>query len=650
MPEKTPDFVSFVSNPSEIKVQAASEGAGGKSLPRFSMVAYTGGPLLLDGWSYPVVVDLAGLAIPSQKRPIRAGHDSQQGVGHTTEIAIVEGRLLASGVISRGTDAAKEVVYSATNDFPWKASIGAAVKEREFLQEGQQSNVNGRAVSGPAYIVRKSILGEISFVDLGADDQTSVTVTAQQLEREIQSMSTETKDTTTEPTTNNATAKAAGPTPNLTTDTVADIRAAAAAETQRIAAVRKACSGQPDIEAKAIAEGWTADRAELEVLRASRPASPAAHVMASGTNAQVLECAIRMNSSEQASQIEAAYDDKTLDLASRYRRMGIRGAIEAACAIDGRAAPQAWASESDVVQAAFSTATLPGILGNTMNKSLLAAYRAATSMARRIAKKLTANDFKTHTGYRVTGDAVMKPVGAAGELAHGTLGESSYSYSVGTVGRTFGITRQMLINDDLGALMAIPQMLGRGAALAIEKAFWTLVLANTGGFFASGNKNYISGAATVLGLDSLGQAVQKFRDQTDENGDPIAVEPKFLVVPTALEMTAVEIYKSTNIVLTGSTDKKSGATNIYAGSYEPVVSSYLGNSSYTGYSATAWYLFGDPNDIAAFGIAFLNGNESPTIEEVQQAPDVLGRGWRGYLDFGVCQLDPRGAVKSKGAS
>ena len=79
-------------------------------LPRFSMVAYTGGPMRIAGWRYPVVVDLAGLAIPSQNRPIRFGHDMQSGVGHTDAIRIEDGQLLAAGVVSRDTPAAKEIV------------------------------------------------------------------------------------------------------------------------------------------------------------------------------------------------------------------------------------------------------------------------------------------------------------------------------------------------------------------------------------------------------------------------------------------------------------------------------------------------------------------------------------------------------------
>ena len=88
----------------------------------------------IAGWRYPVIVDLAGLAIPSQNRPIRFGHDMQSGVGHTDAIQIEDGRLVATGVVSRDTAAAREIVASARNGFPWQASIGAAVEEFEFVK------------------------------------------------------------------------------------------------------------------------------------------------------------------------------------------------------------------------------------------------------------------------------------------------------------------------------------------------------------------------------------------------------------------------------------------------------------------------------------------------------------------------------------
>ena len=76
-----------------IDLDAAAAGEGGPALPRFRMVAYTGGPMRVAGWRYPVVVDLAGLAIPSQSRPIRFGHDPLSGVGHTDAIRVEQGQL-----------------------------------------------------------------------------------------------------------------------------------------------------------------------------------------------------------------------------------------------------------------------------------------------------------------------------------------------------------------------------------------------------------------------------------------------------------------------------------------------------------------------------------------------------------------------------
>jgi hypothetical protein len=61
-------------------------------------------------------------------------------------------------------------------------------------------------------------------------------------------------------------------------------------------------------------------------------------------------------------------------------------------------------------------------------------------------------------------------------------------------------------------------------------------------------------------------------------------------------------------------------------------------------------LFGDPGDVAAFGIAYLNGMESPTIEQEQADFNLLGIQFRGYQDFGVCQVDKCGGVMSKGTT
>ena len=47
-------------------------------------------------------------------------------------------------------------------------------------------------------------------------------------------------------------------------------------------------------------------------------------------------------------------------------------------------------------------------------------------------------------------------------------------------------------------------------------------------------------------------------------------------------------------------------------------------------------------------VAFLNGQEAPTIETAEADFSVLGVQMRGYHDFGAALQDARGGVKSKG--
>ena len=177
MNAKLPDELAMCG---PLTVQAA-EGEG--NLPQFRMVAYTGGLMRIAGFPHQVVVDLAGLDIPSQNLPIRLDHERRQGVGHTHRVVVEEGKLVAEGLISRDTSWARDVAKSAVNGFPWQASIGAAVVDAEFIPNGQNITVNGRTFSGPLHVVRKAILKEISFVDSGADPATSARIAAQNVEQ-----------------------------------------------------------------------------------------------------------------------------------------------------------------------------------------------------------------------------------------------------------------------------------------------------------------------------------------------------------------------------------------------------------------------------------------------------------------------------------
>lgn len=687
-PPDSPDAIradgvlSLLSEPGAIQIEAAVDGTeadGRPRLPRFSMVAYTGGLMRIAGWRHPVVVDLGGLEIPSQSRPIRFGHDAASGVGHTNSIRVEEGRLLAAGVVSRDTGAAREIVVSAANGFPWQASIGAAVEEFEFIKAQQKAIVNGREFTGPVNVIRKALLGEISFVDLGADGQTSASVlaAANALTQESNGMD-ENEVTNTEgregtPATAaggaSATANAAGNSTaagavTTTADqannahvaaTIAEqVRAQALVEAQRIIRIREICaSSHPQIEARAIQEGWDADRCALEVLRASRPKAPARNFRDASLNSTILEAACFLTAGLQ--NPEQQYDEQTLDAASERFRGGIglqELLLEAAWAngYTGRnfrnsRAVLRFAFQPELA-AGFSTIDVGGILSNVANKFLLEGFFSVERTWRNICATRNVSDFKTVTSYRLIGKDQYEQVQPGGELKQGSLGEESFTNKADTYGLMLSIDRRDIINDDLGAITTVPRKLGRGSGLKINDVFWNIFL-NNSGFFKTANSNYLTGTDTVLSIDGLTKAEVAFMDQVDADGKPIGIMPAIMLVPTALSAIGSQLYKSMELRDTTSSTKYPIA-NPHQGKFRVEVSRYLSNSHYTGYSSKAWYLLAEAGDLPVIEVAFLNGQESPTIETADADFSVLGIQMRGYHDFGVALQDPRGGVKAKG--
>ena len=474
--------------------------------------------------------------------------------------------------------------------------------------------VNGREFAGPVNVIRRATLGEISFVDLGADGRTSASVAAgaPDFSEEISTMdeitNNQTEDTSAqvaEPV--QATVQAAAVVkegesqPDKTT---AEIRAAALAETNRIAAVRKICAGKyPQIEADAIRDGWDSIRTELAVLRESRPKAPAIHAHDNNTvNGSLLEAACMVTA--KLDGVENLFDEPTLEAAHKRFHGGItlqELLLEAAWAngYTGRnfREPRSvlrFAFHPEL-EAGFSTVDIGGILSNVANKFLLEGFFSVERTWRNICAVRNVSDFKTVTSYRLIGKDQYEQVQPGGELKHGTLGNETYTNKADTYGLMLSIDRRDVINDDLGAITTVPRKLGRGSGLKINDVFWETFLKNST-FFKADNNNYITGAATALGIDGLTAAEVAFMDQTDSDGKPIGVMPAILLAPTALSAMGTQLFKSLEIRDTTASTKYPIA-NPHQGKFRAEVSRYLSNSHYTGYSAKAWYLLADPNDL-----------------------------------------------------
>lgn len=656
--------------------------------PTFSILAYSGGPINV-GFGRPVVIDVSGVRA-NQATPILLDHDSTRIVGQSTSVQIMDGQIRLEGRVMGEEDASKRVASLARDGFQWQASVGMSVSRYESIGADQSIKVNGREFSGPLLVARAARLGEVSFVAVGADENASARVAASAAEGNHMNFEQWLKAKNLDGLTLTDSARASlkamydaeiaaadpgdendgkGKAPKKVTaanppaneaDPVAAIRASAVAETNRITKITELFGDKHvAIKAKCIADGTSFEAAENQFLKAENEAIKAARPTvttggSSGGRLADMSPAIEASLCRQLGlrDVEKVFKPEVLEASDKVRRIGLQEVLIRAAAENGWQPDGHRVNDGNirqVLKAAFSYASISNILANVQNKILREAYMAVEQSWRRIAEIKPCTDFKAVPSYRLTGDLAYKALTQGGEIQHGTLGDIAYTNQADTYGRMLAITRKDIINDDLGALQDIPRMLGRGGALKLNSVFWTAFLDHSS-FFSTGNANKTTGGTSALSSTSLATVYAKQMKQTDANSNPLGAMPRLLLVPPELEITTLELLTSAQINTGGAaTDAKVPNRNIWAGKFEPVVSSYLSSTAITGNSATAWYLLCDPRDIPVIQVLFLNGNEMPIVESADADFETLGIQVRGYHDFGVAKVDFRGGQMSAGA-
>jgi hypothetical protein len=476
---------------------------------------------------------------------------------------------------------------------------------------------------------------------------------------------------------------------------------ARAAALRRAASIEAKCANHLDIAAQAMEEGWDDKRIdneiELKVLRAGRQVAqhqdvPAMHIAGKHVDlGRAIEASCLITAGIRPNDAMAKeYGEANVEAGSRsFRGLGIRDIFRLCARAQGVELPMLTGTGEEFIRAALRTCfvnpwsdprqairadggatpvSLPGILSNVAHKLLLEGYNHVEQVWKRVSKQGTLQDFKPHNRFRLTNDMKFKPLNTSGELQHGKLGEQAYIIQGDTEGIMFNLDRKLIINDDMSAFSDIPKMVGRGAGLAINDAFWALFLSNpaitqqfstpeglvtgTNNFFSAANLNYQSGAGTTLSVAGLAAAYTLALHQKDPAGYPLGMEPTILLVPASLRYTAETLMLSRILVsqlAAAGTGTLQPSENPLAGKFEVAASAYLDNSLYTNASALAWYLLLDPN--AGFHVieaAFLNGMQTPTVERAEANFENLGVRFRSWIDFGLALGDPRGGTMSAG--
>lgn len=425
----------------------------------------------------------------------------------------------------------------------------------------------------------------------------------------------------------------------------AAIASAREAEIQRASEIVSMCRDFDEDAVAYLKDGKTVDEVRsiiLNKVKTERAALAAGNIqVGKEAEADKIRAAAVDGLLLRANSIREADADKS---ANEFRAMSLRDLAIDCLERDGVSRAHRLSDEELFRAAVTPDSQFTAIVDNTVKKSMATAYRAAEPTFDKWCGIGSNSDFKEATHYQLSEAGELLPMSQAAEFKFDEMKDSKVTKKVLTYGRSFGFTRQALINDDLSILSKIPAAYVRAALRGRNKLVYKTLAGDDNIYdgkklFHAVHKNL--GTAGAISTATLAELTKLMRKQKNMRGkETLNIKPDFLIVPAALEAAAAQFLVSTS----DPAASNSGVANIYKNALNLIVEAELDD-----YSETAYYVAANPADIDTIEVTYLNGNQQPILES-QVGFDFLGIKWRIVDDFGVTALDYRGLAKNAGAS
>lgn len=289
-----------------------------------------------------------------------------------------------------------------------------------------------------------------------------------------------------------------------------------------------------------------------------------------------------------------------------------------------------------------STSDFPEVLSSVTNKTLRQAYDIYPRTFVPFCRQVLATDFKAMNRVQIGEAPQLLKVSEGGEFKRGSIIESKESYRIETYGRVVGITRQVLINDDLDAFTRIPAMYGTAIATLESDVVWAVITANAAmadgvALFHATHKN-LAATGTALTVAAIAEGRTSMTKQTAlDKKTVLNIRPSYLVVPAALELAAEQLIAQ-NLMPARTADVVPQSIRTLTPIAEPRLDTI---------SASTWYLIANPATIDTIEFAYLEGQQGAYIE-TRNGFDIDGVEIKCRLDFGAKAIDWRGLYKNPG--
>lgn len=296
----------------------------------------------------------------------------------------------------------------------------------------------------------------------------------------------------------------------------------------------------------------------------------------------------------------------------------------------------------DMVARAFTTSDFPSLLADVANRSLFEGYDTAPESWQEWCGTGSVSDFKTYNFPRTGEFSDLEEVREAGEYKYGDMGEANESFHIGTYGKLFAISRQLIINDDLNALTSIPRKMGAAAARKVGDIAVAVITANSAmgdgiALFDAAHANVATASAPAVA--ALAEGIKLMKLQKDPGGKKVLNwRPEFFLAPVSLEGAAEQFFHTE---LIGGAENQPNLRNPYQGSYF----SRIYEPRLDDFDENAWYLLAHKGLTVV--VYFLDGNQKPYMEE-KAGWNVDGVEYKIRIDAGAMAMDWRGSVANDG--
>lgn len=582
----------------------------------------------------PEVLLMSGCEMPKNRQvPLFDTHQRFDGTGS----------VLGSyrEMLTDGDQLVGRVHFSsvATAEDPWiklreghltDFSAGYRPVESTWVPDGEKAVIKGRSYEGPVKVTTRWRVKELSICPIGADDHAKAR-----------------SENNNHPH-NGEKGKKTMPVSDEERQEIQRI------ERERVTEIRAMCEHH---NCEHLADGMISDESSLDVARAAvlnhlcenqpnigyrpsydHPATILDDETDKRTAAVIDGLALRAG----------VYLEKPAPGSREYRGVGLVDiARECLVAFGIRVAGM---SKSRIVKEALSgramqSSDFPLLLANTAEKVLRMSYQQAPSTFEQWTKKGTASDFKTMTRPVLSAAPALDEIPENGPYKYGEFAEASESFAITKHGKLFAVTREAIVNDDLGALTSVPRAFAMAAKRKVNAMVYSVLTANAAmsdgvALFHAGHNNFVdNGAGAAPGETTLTAARLAMRRQTGLQGELLNIRPGFLITPAALETTGDVLLNS----LGSLTDAKNEAVkNPFYRKLELVTEPLLDDDD-----AAAWYVSADPREFDTVEVAYLDGNESPYLE-TRNGWTVDGVEYKVRIECGAKALDWRGLYFNDG--